>query len=508
MGGHTYFDTRRKPAVTRWGAAVALIVAVLVSVAMLASPQVRLSQASAAELTENIITSAEVTKKELTPRSYTTQLKMGFKLPSGIHAGDTSTIKLANTDFKYYLKLDFNVMSSDGSVAAKAHVDPDTGTLTLTYTDYVEKHSDITGKIDVSVKIDTDKVKDYGKKSVDLDVDGHRVPAGEINYGPWKGDNPDEVIAKWSSGNYAHNYITYTLRVNAKGEDMKNVTVSDVLRTYGLTYDKSSFEVLRGSWTVNPASKAFEFHQQADVSSSTTVNFTNEGKGGFNIKLGNIGTDGYLIRYKVNINHTPLNREAFKNSAKVNYNGNTKGVDWTAVWETGGGEANGYNYSIKIRKTDENGAPLKCAVFEVKRDSSGEVVGTVTTDSSGAVTLGGLLADSYTLTEVTAPEGYEKAAPVKITAGNLENGAKTAEVKIVDKKIPPVVPPTPPNPPAPPVVPPTVPPATPPAVPPAPKPHKQLARTGAGLWSVVAAGSALFLAGAVLMLRRRALRKE
>ncbi len=219
---------------------------------------------------------------------------------------------------------------------------------------------------------------------------------------------------------------------------MKNVTVSDVLRTYGLTYDKSSFEVLRGSWTVNPASKAFEFHQQADVSSSTTVNFTNEGKGGFNIKLGNIGTDGYLIRYKVNINHTPLNREAFKNSAKVNYNGNTKGVDWTAVWETGGGEANGYNYSIKIRKTDENGAPLKGAVFEVKRDSSGEVVGTVTTDSSGAVTLGGLLADSYTLTEVTAPEGYEKAAPVKITAGNLENGAKTAEVKIVDKKIPPV----------------------------------------------------------------------
>lgn len=132
----------------------------------------------------------------------------------------------------------------------------------------------------------------------------------------------------------------------------------------------------------------------------------------------------------------------------------------------------------------------------------------MTTDSNGAVTLGGLLADSYTLTEITAPEGYEKAAPVKITAGNLENGAKTAEVKIVDKKIPPVVPPTPPNPPAPPVVPPTVPPATPPAVPPTPKPHKQLARTGAGLWSVAAAGSVLFLAGAVLMLRRRALRKE
>ena len=59
MGGHTYLDTRRKLAVTRWGAAVALIVAALVGIAVLVSPQAHLSQASAAELTENIITSAE-----------------------------------------------------------------------------------------------------------------------------------------------------------------------------------------------------------------------------------------------------------------------------------------------------------------------------------------------------------------------------------------------------------------------------------------------------------------
>ncbi|MFC2663914.1 MAG: LPXTG cell wall anchor domain-containing protein, partial [Scardovia wiggsiae] len=54
-----------------------------------------------------------------------------------------------------------------------------------------------------------------------------------------------------------------------------------------------------------------------------------------------------------------------------------------------------------------------------------------------------------------------------------------------------------------PVVPPT-PPVTPPTVPPAPKkPHKQLAKTGVGLWSVAAAGVALLLSGAAFILRRK-----
>ena len=433
MGGHTYLDTRRKPAVTRWGAAVALIVAVLVSIAVLASPQVRLSQASAAELTENIITSASVTKKELNPNDYTTQLNMGFKLPNSIHKGDTSTITLPS-DFTFNANLDFDVMSSDGNVVAKAHVDAATGKMTLTYTDYVESHSDITGKITAAIRIKTDKVTDYGKKTINLDVNGKLVPAGEINYGPWGGDNPDEIISKITNADYNTGMLSYTIRVNAKGEDMKQVTVADILRSAGMSYDQSSFKITKGKWAINSATKRWELQNGTDVTASTIVNYTSEGNGGFNINLGDIGTNGYKIEYKVKLNHAPLNNEQFKNRVVLNYNGKTTGYNNTATWESGSGEANGYNYTVKIKKTDESGKALKGAVFSVVRDSSGETVGTITTGEDGAGSLGGLLRDNYTITETTAPDGYDIANPVKVTADDLKNEAKAKEVTVVDKE--------------------------------------------------------------------------
>ena len=433
MGGHTYLDTRRKPAVTRWGAAVALIVAVLVSIAVLASPQVRLSQASAAELTENIITDASVTKKELNPNDYTTQLNMGFKLPNSIHKGDTSTITLPS-DFTFNANLDFDVMSSDGNVVAKAHVDAATGKMTLTYTDYVESHSDITGKITAAIRIKTDKVTDYGKKTINLDVNGKLVPAGEINYGPWGGDNPDEIISKITSADYNTGMLSYTIRVNAKGEDMKQVTVADILRSAGMSYDQSSFKITKGKWAINSATKRWELQNGTDVTASTIVNYTSEGNGGFNINLGDIGTNGYKIEYKVKLNHAPLNNEQFKNRVVLNYNGKTTGYNNTATWESGSGEANGYNYTVKIKKTDESGKALKGAVFSVVRDSSGETVGTITTGEDGAGSLGGLLRDNYTITEITAPDGYDIADPVKVTADDLKNEAKAKEVTVVDKE--------------------------------------------------------------------------
>lgn len=239
----------------------------------------RLSQASAAELTENIITDASVTKKELSPNDYTTQLNMGFKLPNGIHKGDTSTITLSS-DFTFNANLDFDVMSSDGHTVAKAHLDAATGKMTLTYTDYVESHSDITGKISAAIRIKTDKVTEYGKKTINLDVNGKLVPAGEINYGPWGGDNPDEIISKTTSADYNTGTLSYTIRVNAKGEDMKQVTVADILRSVGMSYDQSSFKITKGKWAINSATKRWELQNGTDVTASTTVNYTSEGNGG------------------------------------------------------------------------------------------------------------------------------------------------------------------------------------------------------------------------------------
>ncbi|MFD1061248.1 Cna B-type domain-containing protein [Scardovia wiggsiae] len=430
MRNHTSFAMAQKPGWLRWLTAYVAALAILLG--SLGINSLLLSQASAAELTENIITDASVTKKELNPNDYVTQLNMGFKLPNSIHKGDTSTITLPS-DFTFNANFDFDVMSSDGNVVAKAHVDAATGKMTLTYTDYVESHSDITGKITAAIRIKTDKVTDYGKKTINLDVNGKLVPAGEINYGPWGGDNPDEIISKITSADYNTGTLSYTIRVNAKGEDMKQVTVADILRSVGMSYDQSSFKITKGKWAINSATKRWELQNGTDVTASTTVNYTNEGNGGFTINLGDIGTNGYKIEYKVKLNHAPLNGEQFKNRVALNYNGKTTSYGNTATWESGSGEANGYNYSIKLKKTDVNGRALKGAVFSVVRDSSGETVGTITTGEDGTGSLGGLLRDNYTVMETTAPDGYEKADPVRITAEQLKNDAKTAEITVVDK---------------------------------------------------------------------------
>ncbi len=149
MRNHADTSLARKPEWLKWMGACLAALAILLG--SLGFNTLRLSQASAAELTENIITDASVTKKELNPQDYTTQLDMGFKLPNGIHSGDTSTITLPD-DFTFNANLDFDVKSSDGHTVAKAHLDAATGKMTLTYTDYVESHSDITGKISGSYR--------------------------------------------------------------------------------------------------------------------------------------------------------------------------------------------------------------------------------------------------------------------------------------------------------------------------------------------------------------------
>ena len=86
---------------------------------------------------------------------------------------------------------------------------------------------------------------------------------------------------------------------------------------------------------------------------------------------------------------------------------------------------------------------------------------------------------TYTVRETSVPHGYTSTISGDADSGFMVTNSHT-----------PVVPPTPP--------------VTPPTVPPAPKkPHKQLAKTGTGLWAITAAGAILLLSGAAFILRRK-----
>ncbi len=67
-----------------------------------------------------------------------------------------------------------------------------------------------------------------------------------------------------------------------------------------------------------------------------------------------------------------------------------------AVYQESGGEANGYHFTIKIHKENENGDSLSGTFFEVIRDSSGVKVGRLLQTAMVMESLGGLLKDKYT----------------------------------------------------------------------------------------------------------------
>lgn len=385
----------------------------------------------------SIITSASLSTTTFNNNYSSAQLAMNFALPDGeFHSGDTSTIQLS-VGFKFVADYDFDVKSSDGATVARAHIDAQAGTMTLAYTDYVASHSDVTGSITASVTTNRETIGDFGKKQFNLNVDGIIVPVGEVDYGKWTGDNPDEVIAKWgNASNSTDGTIAYTIRVNGKGENISDSVVSDTLKSAGMSYIEDSFTITRGTIRLNPDSGSYEMSGGCDVTGQFPVEFSPD-KTSFTISLGDIGTDGFYVRYKVKLNHDPVNQEKFQNTVGLSGSNGTidKSYTNTVVWQTASGEANGYNYSIAINKTDESGAPLAGAVFSVVRDSTGAEVGTITTAADGTGSLGGLLRDAYTVHETTPPEGYMAAADVHVSADDLNNDAKTATVTIADRKI-------------------------------------------------------------------------
>lgn len=398
--------------------------------------------ASAAEIPDNIVTSVSLVDRNDRPVSSGSNnqllnLKLDFKLPNNkIHTGDTSTITLPD-DFKFSSSTSFDVLSSDGNVVAHAVIDSATRTLKLTYTDYPQSHSDITGVIHAAVRVDTNKDSSGRDIPVTVTIGQHTVSAGTYHFEGVIGDRPDEKFAKWGYINQADpekNVVYYRLRVNANGDTLNNVVIKDELRSAGMAYDKSSFQISHGTFRYNQTTHYQELVGGQDVTGQFPVVFT-DGDKGFSIDFGNLHGDGYLVTYKVKLNHEPINNEAFNNYAIMYRDGQTEHQHGNShyIWQSADGQANGYNYKIEITKTDEAQQPLAGAVFDVIRDRSGEVVKTVTTDAQGVASISGLLRDDYTLKETKAPSGYEIADPVKVSADELNNDTKTAHKTVVDK---------------------------------------------------------------------------
>ena len=384
----------------------------------------------------------QITSKTITPAKspvdqYTDiKVDLTFNVPQEVKSGDQAVITLPQ-NLKFISDQTFDVMSPDGkSVVAKAVINATNKTITLTYEDYVETKSDISGSMFFAVRVDP-ATESPSKVPITLNVDNNPVPVGEVDFVVDPG-NAEKTLDKvsWGTETLADGSITrqYEVRVNAANAALTEAIVTDQLQTEGMSYVEDSFVIKKGNWVVNSSHKLALKNGQVV---SLPVEFGADKKS-FNISLGNVAKgEGYSIAYKVKIPYTPANGEEFLNNVTLKAQKVTETKSNPFVYQTAGGEAQGYTYSINLKKVDsqDENTALAGAEFNVIRVATGAVVGKLTTNAKGEAGIGGLLNTAYQLVETKAPEGYElDATPIEVKAEDFGT-TKTALKKVTNKKI-------------------------------------------------------------------------
>ena len=384
----------------------------------------------------------QITSKTITPTKspvdqYTDiKVDLTFNVPNGVKSGDQAVITLPQ-NLKFISDQTFDVMSPDGqSVVAKAVINAANKTITLTYEGYVETKSNISGSMFFAVRVEP-ATASPSKVPITLNVDNNPVPVGKVDFVVDPG-NAEKTLDKvsWGTETLADGSITrqYEVRVNAAKAPLTETVVTDQLQTEGMNYVEDSFVIKKGNWAVNNSHK-LELKNGQVV--SLPVEFGADKKS-FKVSLGNVAQgEGYSIVYKVKIPYTPANGEKFLNNVTLNAKKVVETKSNPFVYQTAGGEAQGYTFSINLKKVDsqDENTALAGAEFNVIRVATGAVVGKLTTNAKGEASIDGLLNTAYQLVETKAPEGYElDATPIDVKSEDFGT-TKTALKTVTNKKI-------------------------------------------------------------------------
>ena len=321
-----------------------------------------------------------------------------------VKAGDSTVVTvpdalmITNTSFQI---LDINTKE----VIANAEVSPDNKSITITYTDYVEKHSDTSGSFFFYARIDFKKHPQKGEVPVEITINKETKVAGKVSF-TGIGDGNPRLLTKTSWVNAGdQREIQYTISVNRTKQNIKNATLEDHLQFTNASYEKDSIKIIKGKFSYDTGE--WVFSDRVDVTDQHKITISEDGQS-FVIDLGDVTeNDQYRISYNVRLNYDPADGEVLKNEATLKGLGiETKNVTNAAAVQIAGGAGVGYVYSINIHKVDDANQPLKGAKFRVVRQANNQVIGEFESDENGNIAVGKLLKDKYILTEIEAPSGH------------------------------------------------------------------------------------------------------
>ena len=355
-----------------------------------------------------------------------------FALPNNtVNEGDTTTITLPS-EIAFVVSTAFQLKDPAGNVVANATIDENRKTVTLTYTNYAESHSNVTGNFFFYGRVDHHVIQSEQDINITLDIEGEPANVGQVHYNGPPGQYDSKLEKAGWQDNVDSQKMKYELSINHNMEVLTDLVVSDQLLDPGLELIPDSFQVLRLDWAWNNGTWDESNHE--DITSQLNIQISPDNRS-FTIDLGTLYNKGLLIYYDVRLPYEPVDGEIFQNEANLTSNGNNISSYLAETrYFVAGGSAEGYVYSIDITKTDEQGAPLKGAVFEVVRDRNSAVVATITSDDNGKAVANGLLKDDYTIREITAPTGYKPLANTIAVSPDDFGTTKVASLTIKNEK--------------------------------------------------------------------------
>ena len=351
-----------------------------------------------------------------------------------VKAGDTTELLLSDPLIIATQSFDITTTTEPKQVIAHGLVDKDNKKLTLTYTDYVEKHSDVTGDFYFYSEIDYTKHPEGGEIPIQVTVNNRTIVVGNI---PYKGVGTTEpkLLLKTSEVHKDDpSTISYAISINQTKESLQDVTVEDHLKFTNAEYVKDSIRVFKGTYIYKDGE--WQLPDAVDVTDQHTVTVSDDGQS-FVVKLGNVSeADQYRILYDVHLNYKPVDGEVLDNGAILKAKDIVvKNTENSSGIQIPGGNGKGSVFTINIHKVDDANQPLAGAKFKIVRQANNKVIGEYVTDANGNITVNALLKDKYILTELQAPEGYTiTVADTEVNAEDFNETDNSVTKTIVNPK--------------------------------------------------------------------------
>ena len=349
-----------------------------------------------------------------------------------VKAGDTTDISIS--DPLIISSQSFEIRDTQtNQIIAHATVDKDNKKISLTYTDYVENHSDTNGSFYFYAQVDYKKHPEAGEVPVQVTVNNKTTIVGKVNF-KGVGISEPKLFVKISDVQKDPTLIKYAISVNQNKQNIKEVTVEDHLQFTNAEYVKGSIRIYKGTFSDTDGS--WQLNDTVDVTDQHTVTVSDDGQS-FTVNLGDVTeADQYQILYDVRLKYTPADGEVLKNEATLKGKGVViKQALNAAAIQIAGGSGVGYVFTLHIHKVNDENQPLAGAKFKVVRQANNQVIGEYVTDANGDITVNALLKDKYILTELQAPAGYTiTVADTEVNAEDFSGTDHSATKTIVNPK--------------------------------------------------------------------------